>query len=109
MADAYALCTVADIFRCLIAMVELNHMQLLISKLWTVKHVPINDRYEGKFSNNLKDGFGSYEWPDGTKYEGNFKEDRKDGFGIYYFYNGDKYEGNFKEDRFHGNGTYQVS
>ena len=57
----------------------------------------------------MKDGFGSYEWPDGTKYEGNFKEDRKDGFGIYYFYNGDKYEGNFKEDRFHGNGTYQVS
>ena len=56
----------------------------------------------------MKDGFGVYEWSDGTKYEGNFKEDRKDGFGIYYFYNGDKYEGNFKEDRFHGNGTYQV-
>ncbi len=68
----------------------------------------ILNRYEGEFANNLKHGFGVYEWSDGTKYEGNFVEDRKDGFGTYYFYNGDKYAGNFKEDRFHGNGTYMV-
>ena len=68
----------------------------------------ILNRYEGEFTNNLKHGFGVYEWSDGTKYEGNFVEDRKDGFGTYYFYNGDKYEGNFKEDRFHGNGSYLV-
>jgi hypothetical protein len=36
-------------------------------------------RYDGQFSNNLKDGFGMYEWTDGTKYEGHFKEDRKVG------------------------------
>ena len=68
----------------------------------------ILNRYEGEFANNLKHGFGVYEWSDGTKYEGNFVEDRKDGLGTYYFYNGDKYEGNFKEDRFHGNGSYLV-
>ena len=35
------------------------------------------NRYDGQFVNNMKDGFGVYEWSDGTKYEGHFKEDHK--------------------------------
>jgi hypothetical protein len=35
--------------------------------------------YTGDFRKGLKEGFGVFQWPDGTIYKGEFKVDAKDG------------------------------
>lgn len=63
-------------------------------------------RYEGEFSEGLKQGQGVYAWENGDRYEGSFANDRPDGKGKYRFANGDAYEGEVRAGVITGRGTY---
>lgn len=39
-------------------------------------------RYVGYWTNNQMDGFGQFEWPNGTKYLGMYKADKRHGYGL---------------------------
>ena len=54
------------------------------------------NRYEGEFQNDLFTGNGKYFWPNGCKYVGGFKNDKKDGKGILYLDGGNRVEGLWK-------------
>jgi len=83
--------------------------------------------YDGHFTNSIKEGQSTLEYPDGTVYVGNFlngypsgsgelisehfqytgefKSGNKHGFGTILYSNGDKYEGNWTHDIIEGQGT----
>ena len=63
-------------------------------------------KYEGEFSDGLKQGRGVYTWDNGDRYEGGFAEDRPDGRGRYQFANGDAYDGEVKAGVIVGRGSY---
>jgi len=63
-------------------------------------------RYEGEFSDGLKQGEGTYVWENGDRYTGHFSADRPDGHGRYQFANGDTYEGDVQLGVIVGRGTY---
>jgi hypothetical protein len=63
-------------------------------------------RYEGEFSEGLKQGEGTYVWEGGDRYQGHFSNDRPDGRGKYQFANGDAYEGEVQLGVIVGRGTY---
>ena len=68
--------------------------------------ITYNDgRYEGKYSNDLRSGHGTFYFNNNDKVEGTWENDKMNGYGTYYFANGDKYEGFFKDGLFHGRGT----
>lgn len=39
--------------------------------------------YDGEYSDDMKHGFGTMEYPDGSQYVGNFSENMKHGNGTY--------------------------
>ena len=47
----------------------------------------------------MKEGFGTFEWPDGRKYEGNWKQGKQDGRGIYYSATGKQREGEWSKGK----------
>lgn len=63
-------------------------------------------RYEGKYSNDLRSGHGTFFFKNNDKVEGTWENDKMNGYGTYYYANGDKYEGFFKNGLFHGRGTF---
>ncbi|MEO7742015.1 MAG: caspase family protein [Usitatibacter sp.] len=63
-------------------------------------------KYDGEFSEGLKQGRGTYVWENGDRYEGTFVADRADGRGKYQFVNGDSYEGDVTAGVIVGRGTY---
>ena len=63
-------------------------------------------RYEGEFSEGLKQGEGTYIWENGDRYQGHFANDRPDGRGRYQFANGDSYEGEVRLGVIVGRGSY---
>ena len=54
--------------------------------------------YEGEFKNDLQEGKGIWYYNDGGRNEGDLKNGKKEGKGIYYYKNGDKYKGDWKND-----------
>ncbi len=54
---------------------------------------PNGDLYEGYWSNNYFNGQGTYIWNDGRKYKGKFVDDLPEGYGIMEYPDGDVYEG----------------
>lgn len=70
------------------------------------EYVSKSFKYEGEFSEGLKQGKGTYVWENGDRYEGTFTADRADGRGKYQFANGDTYEGDVKAGVIIGRGTY---
>jgi hypothetical protein len=63
-------------------------------------------KYEGDFSDGLKQGEGTYVWENGDRYQGHFGGDRPDGKGRYQFGNGDSYEGEVQAGVINGRGSY---
>jgi len=63
-------------------------------------------KYEGEFSEGLKQGEGTYVWENGDKYRGHFAADRPDGKGHYEFANGDTYQGDVQMGVIVGRGSY---
>ena len=41
-------------------------------------------KYTGTYVRGKKEGFGVWQWPDGSYYEGQWKEDRRHGEGAVY-------------------------
>ncbi|HEY2629305.1 MAG TPA: caspase family protein [Usitatibacter sp.] len=70
------------------------------------EYVSKSFKYEGEFSEGLKQGEGTYVWESGDRYQGHFSADRPDGKGRYQFANGDTYEGEVQLGVILGRGTY---
>ncbi len=70
------------------------------------EYVSKSFKYEGEFSEGLKQGEGTYVWENGDRYQGHFSSDRPDGHGKYQFANGDSYDGEVKLGIIAGRGTY---
>jgi len=64
------------------------------------------DVYEGNWSRDLPDGFGSKKWSNGDSYSGFWKQGYTHGHGVYTWGIGDKYDGNYDEGKRNGEGTY---
>jgi hypothetical protein len=64
------------------------------------------DVYEGHWSRDLPDGFGSKKWSNGDSYSGYWKQGYTHGHGVYTWGIGDKYDGNYDEGKRNGEGTY---
>lgn len=63
-------------------------------------------KYAGCYSNNKKNGEGTFLYPDGSRYEGEWKNDKRHGRGTYRYTNGDVYIGEWSADMRHGKGEY---
>lgn len=63
-------------------------------------------KYEGTYKDNMKDGEGRMEFPDGGVYEGSWKFDKRHGDGAYWYPNGDIYSGEWRFGCKHGRGTF---
>jgi len=70
------------------------------------EYVSKSFKYEGEFSDGLKQGEGTYQWENGDRYHGHFSADRPDGKGRYQFANGDTYEGDVQLGVIVGRGAY---
>jgi hypothetical protein len=54
--------------------------------------------FEGQYNNDNMEGYGRYEWSEGSIYEGQYKDDVKHGFGKYKMKDGYYYRGEWKFD-----------
>jgi len=56
-------------------------------------------KYVGEFKNDVRNGYGTYYYPDGTRYEGDWENNDRNGFGKYFSANGSlEYSGNWKNN-----------
>ena len=62
--------------------------------------------YVGHFKNDMKDGNGTCELPNGCVYTGQWKEDLMDGIGKMHYVSDDEYLGNWKHGKKEGHGMY---
>jgi hypothetical protein len=65
-----------------------------------------DDKYDGEYKDDKKNGLGVYTWADGDKYDGEYKDDKKNSHGVLTWADGDKYDGEWKDDNMHGHGVY---
>jgi len=65
------------------------------------------DFYNGNFKLGNREGYGVYNYKNGSKYEGHWKNGSSNGHGSYTFANGDNYTGEFLNGRFNGKGIYK--
>ena len=72
-----------------------------------------NEKYTGKWEDNLQNGFGIYIWYDNKisvnkflkdRYVGEWKEGKRNGYGKFFYSNGSIYEGYWKDDKKEGFG-----
>jgi hypothetical protein len=66
-------------------------------------------RFEGTFTNNVKEGQGIMYYSDGSKYVGDYHFGMMDGQGEYVWPNGVKYIGEWRADERHGFGQMYFS
>lgn len=53
--------------------------------------------FEGKYENDVKHGWGCFEWEAGNKYTGNYRFDERDGWGTMEWIDGSQYSGHWKK------------
>jgi len=63
-----------------------------------------NGYYEGFWNNDVKSGYGMYNWSESGKYIGNWEDDTMNGYGVYIAENDDNIIGNYKDGKLNGNG-----
>lgn len=63
-------------------------------------------RYVGSFSNDKREGEGTYTWANGDSYTGTFRNDEAHGSGTWVFARGDKYEGEIVRGKIIGKGVF---
>lgn len=71
------------------------------------------DRYEGGFSDDMKDGVGRYHWGEksqwaGDSYAGEYRKDKRHGQGVYEWASGDRYEGFWQDDLRYGPSAMEI-
>lgn len=59
-----------------------------------VDHYNFN-KYQGNYEDGKREGWGKYEFEDGSVYEGNWNSDEMNGVGTYRWVDGAVYEGQF--------------
>ena len=64
------------------------------------------NRYEGGWSDDRAQGYGTKVYHKGDRHEGLFKDDKRNGFGKYVWNNGDKFFGLWLHGMMHGRGTF---
>ena len=85
-----------------IAQINQNEIDKSVSKVVN----ETNGKYTGERIEGKKQGYGKYEWNDGSIYEGNFKDDKISGIGKLSIPDKGTYEGNFVNGRKEGEGKY---
>ena len=65
--------------------------------------------YTGQWNGELRHGYGTQKWPDGSIYSGYWKNDKAHGEGSFHQMNGDVYVGRWKENMVHGHGKHTNS
>ena len=68
--------------------------------------VLVNSSYEGQYVRGVREGNGTFHYPDGSKYQGQWKGGVRCGHGKYTYANGDWYSGTWKQDMKDGSGVY---
>ena len=64
-------------------------------------------RYEGLIRNQIPNGQGSYQWPNGDNYLGGYKQGLRNGFGeMIYNAKEERYKGYWLDGLYHGQGQY---
>jgi len=79
------------------------------SKLSLSSSTKSENRYCGEWKENLREGYGTYYWCNGSLYAGLWKQDKRDGYGIRTWPNGNKYIGEYKNHKRHGIGEFTFS
>ena len=62
--------------------------------------------YEGDYKNSIRNGQGTFYYPDGSKYVGEFVNGLREGKGIFYWNDGTYWDGTFKNNEMDGNGNF---
>jgi len=65
-------------------------------------------KYTGQYVSGMRQGHGTFTFPDGASYTGQFLFNAFQGLGTYTYANGDIYSGMWKNGKRHGSGTYVV-
>ncbi|CAD8127826.1 unnamed protein product [Paramecium sonneborni] len=82
-------------------MIEMNK-----SRCFKTEQYQDGSQYVGEIYNQLRDGFGRYQFVEGGYYEGQWKQNKMHGYGTLFYAIGQKaYEGQFENDQFSGFGT----
>ncbi|CAD8127911.1 unnamed protein product [Paramecium sonneborni] len=82
-------------------MIEMNK-----SRCFKTEQYQDGSQYVGEIYNQLRDGFGRYQFVQGGYYEGQWKQNKMHGYGTLFYGVGQKaYEGQFENDQFSGFGT----
>ncbi|CAD8162452.1 unnamed protein product [Paramecium pentaurelia] len=82
-------------------MIEMNK-----SRCFKTEQYQDGSSYVGETYNQLKDGFGRYQFAEGGYYEGQWKQNKMHGYGtLFYGVNQKAFEGQFENDKFSGFGT----
>ncbi|CAD8089096.1 unnamed protein product [Paramecium sonneborni] len=69
--------------------------------------VRTQQNYNGNLINNRREGFGRYQWDDGTYYIGDFVDNEMSGFGKMIYKDGRKYFGYWKNSQMDGYGQFE--
>jgi hypothetical protein len=54
------------------------------------------------FSNNRRDGQGTFNWNNKNRYSGGWREDQQDGYGTKVWASGDRYQGQWRQNLMSG-------
>lgn len=71
----------------------------------TSEDLPV-ESYEGDWFEDKMQGFGIYNYPDGSVYHGEWKQNKHSGQGVFEFANGTKYSGEWADHLMNGPGEF---